>query len=329
METKDKKPTRRKPVEPQSRRKPPEEPKKPARKVQPKRKRPVRRDTAAQEVVYTQPGPFNRNRFLLHLASVLAVVLALVLGISLFFKVDRVMVCGTEKYTPRDIQVAGGVQEGDNLIGISRAKVSSRILANLPYVKSVRIGIQLPDTINIEVEELEVVYAVQSAEGGWWYIRSDGIVLEKTDAAGAENTTKLLGFKIADPQFNQKAVAWQEPPEPTEEGETTPPVTVDNGQRLETALSILQYLEDNGMIGVASSVNVEQLYDLEFWYQDRFRVRLGDSSALAYKIECVKSVIEKEMGAYETGNLDASFTVEIKDSNGNVSKDQVIYTPFS
>lgn len=52
------------------------------------------------DVVYTQPGPFNRNRFLLQLCSIVAVVLALTFGISLFFTVKHVEVSGMEKYTP-------------------------------------------------------------------------------------------------------------------------------------------------------------------------------------------------------------------------------------
>lgn len=324
METKDKRPARRTAVEPELPRQTPKVRKKPVRKEAPQRKRPVRRDSATQEVVYTQPGPFNRNRFLLRLATVLAVVLALVFGMSIFFKVENVQVCGNEKYTPWDIKEASGIQDGENLLGISRAKLSSRIIANLPYVKSVRIGIQLPDTINIEVQELDVVYAVQASNGSWWNIRSDGIVLEKTDAASADNTTKILGVKLADPQANQMAVAWQAPIQQPPEGETLPSVTEEDGQRLQTALQIIQCLEENGLIGVAASVDVEELYDLEFWYQDRFRVSLGDASALPYKISTVKTVIQEKMGEYETGNLDASFRVEIEGR-----KDQVIFTPFS
>lgn len=324
METKDKKPTRRRPVEPEIRRQPPKKVKKSISSKPVKKKRPVHRDSATQEVVYTQPGPFNRNRFLLRLATVLAVVLALVFGMSIFFQVEHVQVCGNEKYTAWDVQNAAGLQDGENMLGISQSKLSSRIMANLPYVKSVRIDVKLPDTINIEIEELDVVYAVQASDGSWWYIRADGTVLDKTDGAGADNTTKLLGVKLAQPQINQKAVAWEEPPAETQEGETPAPVTEEGKLRLETALNMIQCLEENGMIGVASSINVEELYNLEFWYQDRFRVRLGDASVLPYKIERVKTVISEKMGPYETGNLDVSFTVEI-----DGRKDQVIYTPFS
>jgi len=45
------------------------------RTAQPQRRR--SQPKPGPEVVYTQPGPFNRNRFILHLATVVAIVLAL------------------------------------------------------------------------------------------------------------------------------------------------------------------------------------------------------------------------------------------------------------
>ena len=49
------------------------------------------------QIQYTPAKPFNRNRFLLRLATVAAVVLALVMGMSIFFKVNQVYVSGAEK----------------------------------------------------------------------------------------------------------------------------------------------------------------------------------------------------------------------------------------
>jgi hypothetical protein len=68
----------------------------------PKRTAAVKKPTP--DVVYVQPGPFNKYRFLLHLATIVAVVIALLFGMSIFFKVDTVMVTGFQKYTAWDIR---------------------------------------------------------------------------------------------------------------------------------------------------------------------------------------------------------------------------------
>lgn len=280
---------------------------------------PARRPVS--EVVYTQPGPFNRNRFLLHLVSVVAVVLALLFGMSIFFKVKTVTVTGMSKYTAWDIREASGIQEGENLLTISEPKLSSNIRSKLPYVDTVRIGIKLPDTVKIEIKELDVVYSIEASDGSWWLMRADGGIVEKTNSADAGLHTKVLGVKLAEPAVGQQATAAN--PQPSEEEESVP-VAVLPSEQLNVAISILQYLEECGIIGDAASVDVSDLGDLEIWYGERFQIRLGDTTQLSYKIGLVKNAIDQHMEAYDSGILDASLTIQ-PDPNKQY---QVIYTPF-
>lgn len=275
------------------------------------------------DVVYTQPGPFNRNRFLLQLATVVAVVLALLFGMSIFFKVETVTVSGENKYTKWDVRQASGVQVGENLLTISKAKLSSNIRSRLPYVDSVRIGIKLPGTVKIEIKEVDVVYAVETVAGDWMLIRSDGCAVEKITPADAERHTKVLGFRIESAEPGNMIQAAPPPVETTPDGSTVP-VTVDGTAMVETAVSILQYLEENGIIGDAKSVNVENLTNLEIWYGDRFQILLGDTTQLSYKVKMVKAAIDN-MESYDSGTLDASMTIQPDPEK----QYQVIYTPFA
>lgn len=280
----------------------------------------TRRNTAPKQptpdVVYTQPGPFNRNRFILYLVSAVAVVLALLFGMSIFFKVKTVTVTGNEKYTAWDIREASGIMDGENLLTISEPRISSNITDTLPYVSKVRVGIKLPDTVRIEIVELDIVYSVEASDGSWWLVRSDGVLADKTNSADAGQYTKILGVQIADPAVGQNAAAYQ-PQQTTEDGETVP-VTVLASEQLETALTIAQYLESNVVIGEAASIDVTSLGSLELWYGDRYQVTLGDAMQLDYKIRSMKSAIE-QMGDYQSGILDVSFTAW---------PDEVGYTPF-
>ena len=290
----------------------------------------------APKVVYTQPRPFNANRLLLQLAIVMAVVLAITLGLSVFFKVDKVMVYGNEAYSAWTIQEASGIEQGEKLLSFGRIRASAKIKAALPYVDTVRIGINLPNTVNIYITEFDVVYAIQSQNGTWWLMTSDGRILEQTDGGTAGGYTKVEGVKLESPVVNQQAVAHEEPapttstvtvtnpPDPTGEstGEsvplgTTPPV-VTQADRLEVALEILKALELNDIVGEAASVNVASLNDIELWYGTRYRVRMGGRENLEYKIECMKEAIAK-MSDYQMGILDVSF---------DQWSDKVGYTPF-
>ena len=270
------------------------------------------------DVVYTQPKPFNRNRFLLHLATVVAVVLALVFGMSIFFKVETVTVSGTVKYDAWAVREASGIVDGENLLSLSKGRISNNIMAKLPYIKEVRVGRELPGTVHIQVTELEVVYAAQDSSGSWWLLNADGKVIDSCAAANAEDYTRILGVELSAPNVGEAAVAYEVEPATDEDGATVP-VTVYGRERLDAAVQIMQHMESVGLIGVVATVDVTQLGDIQLWYGNRFQMLLGDAENLFRKVDALSQAVDK-MGAYDTGVLDASFTFW---------PTEVGYSPFS
>lgn len=316
----------------------------PVRRSSEQGKRPVRRERKLRDsdVVYTPPKPFKRGRFLLHLITVATVVLAIVMGMSIFFKVETVKVSGCNKYTPWDVSEASGVEIGSNLMTISRAQISGNIISNLPYVDTVRVGIILPDTVNIEITELDVVYSIQDAAGNWWLMNADGKIVEGIDTVSAKGYTQVLGVRLESPSAGQQAVAQEEelttiplidpeaeadqPEETTEPiqetlDETTPTIAVGitGAERLNTVMTVLKELSNNSITGQIDSVDVTSLSAVELWYDERFQVNLGDTNRLDYKIGALKATVSR-METYESGQLDISFTNW---------PDKVGYTPFT
>ena len=263
-----------------------------------------------QPVVYTQPKVFNRNRLLLQLLIICASVLAMVLAMSVFFKVDVIKVSGAKAYSEWDVREASGIEIGDNLLTFSEPRASGQIQAKLPYVNEVRIGIKLPDTVIIYIEELEVAYAAKCSNGIWWLITSEGRVVEQIDDVRAESYTQIEGITLDNPVVNESAVAVEDSPQgidPSQSTEETQVVTVTNAQRLSAALTILQALENNGIVGEAASVNVTNLNAIVLWYGTRFQVNLGDISNVDVKIAWMNTAIG-QLSEYDRGILDVSFT---------------------
>lgn len=272
----------------------------------------------APAIIYTQPRVFNRNRFAVQLVTMLAVVLAMVLGMSVFFRVRVITVSGANVYSAWTVRESSGIMEGDNLLTFGRTRASGQIIANLPYVKSARIGIKLPDTVNIEIEEEAVVYAIQDETSVWWLINSNGKVVEQTSTSNAKNYTKVLGVSLTNPQPGQQGVATEPlPVETNEEGEFLP-VVVTGAAQYNAALHILSALEDNDIVGSATSVDVTRLNDIILWYGTQYQVNLGGTNDMDYKIACMNDVI-LQMSSYQTGILDISFE--------NMT-DRVVFTPF-
>ena len=288
-------------------------------------KRPPKRKPLDTEIVYTQAKPFAVSTFLIHLVTVVAVVAAVILGMSIFFKVGVVNVSGSEKYTAWDIKEASGIQEGENLLTMNKGRAVGKIKAALPYVDEVRIGIELPKTVNIEITELAVTYAIATPDNDWWLMDSEGQILEPLARLEEKKYTQILGITVTEPAMGQQAVATEPEPETIDvtdaSGETvnmTVPVTIQGKERLDTVLLILQQLEENGILGQMASVDVTDLSDMVLWYGDRYRIELGDTTQLSRKIRSAKLAID-QMSEYQTGVLDVSFTIW---------PDQVGYTSF-
>ena len=284
---------------------------------------PTRRRKTGPEVVYVPPKPFNRNRLLLSLAITLAVVLALSFSISIFFNVEVITVSGAEKYDAWTVKEASGIQYGDSLLSFGKAKAVGKIKLELPYVNTVRIGIKLPNTVNIEITEWDVLYSIRDDGNRWWLMNSEGEIIDNVDSATAGEYTQILGVVVTEATAGQPAKALETSNATDESGETLVSV-VRASDRLNTAISIITCLEGNGIIGEVASVNVADLGNLELWYGQRFQVQLGDSMDLNYKIKCLKSVVKgtdekNSLKEYDSGILDISFTIK---------EDQVIYDPF-
>lgn len=225
-----------------------------------------------------------------------AVVAAFVLSIVIFFRVREIQVTGSTYYTAEEITAACGVATGDNLLTISRAKVSGNILAELPYVRSVQVTRRLPDTLELSVTEYEVTYAVQDTAENWWLITSDGKITQQTDAKEAKNHIQISGFQLASPGAGQQlTIAAGEGQEVTTQGQ------------LDGMTALLQELEASDLLKQVASVEIPASYELAFWYGSQYYVKLGNKDNLAYKIEYLKEVL-KNLDDYQSGTIDLSFS---------------------
>lgn len=265
------------------------------------------RKKTRQDVVYTQAKAFNRKRFILQIATVVAVVLALLFGLSLFFKVDTVLISGTVKYDPAQIQDAAGILDGENLLTLNKDRIAANIQNELHYINEVQVGKKLPGTVVIHVTELDVTYAIEAVDGSWWLMSPAGKIVNSCSAADAEDYTRVVGVQLNGPVVGQAAVAYEAPQQPDENGQTNP-MTVYAGEKLTMALSVIQNMEANGFIGSIAKVDVGDLGDIQLWYGTRFQMLLGDGNDLPKKLGALSQVIAQSED-HITGILDASYTI--------------------
>ena len=119
----------------------------PVRKLRQKPAQPPRPQRPEPEIVYTPPKPFNRNRLLLQLGIVAAVVLAVFFSLNMFFKVSdiavanlgsqaessvgAVSVSGNGRYSAQTIVEASGIRVGDSLLAPQRLATRAQVATML------------------------------------------------------------------------------------------------------------------------------------------------------------------------------------------------------
>ncbi len=269
------------------------------RKTEQKKRMPPRR---------TSPKPFHRRSFVLKLLTTAAVVVAIALGLTIFFKVQTITITGNQKYTVEAVLEASGIEKGDNLLTFGKARAAGRILTELPYVSQVQIGIKLPNTVNIDIVELEVVYAIQASDDSWWLMNSAGKLLESVDATEAEKHTQVVGIRAAQPGVGETIKAVEQPGKPERPEEETAPAGTP-ADRADAAVEILKNLEKTDQMGEVTQVDVSELYDIQLWYGQQYQVLLGGPTELPYKIQYMTQAVEK-LADYQSGVLDLTFQEE-------------------
>ncbi len=263
--------------------------------------RPPREDIP--RIVYTPPKPMRRGRFLWKLVSMAAVVAAVFMGLSVFFRVETITVAGADKYTPWMIRQAAGVQTGDPLLSIGEARVASRIITELPYIDEVKVGVRLPGTVEIQVTELQVTYAVQDEAGSWWLISSAGRAVEQAAADKAQSYTRIGGVTIRTPQQGEQVRALAD-----RITDPTDPAAVSEDQagpdeRLDALIMVMTALEENRIIGKVARIDVTDPGDIRLEYPQLLTVRLGDTRRMDYKIGYLAAAVG-QLSRNQSGELD-------------------------
>lgn len=223
----------------------------------------------------------GRFSFLLKLLGFLIAVAAVVGAVTLFFRMDHIIVSGNERYSDQEILNASGLETGSNLYFLNKFSVKERIFAQLPYVEEVRINRKLPDTLLIEVRECRAVAGVES-ENGVWLISDQGKLLEETETP-PDGCPRITGVPLLEPAASLKMNFGEEAE-----------------YRAGVVLTLLREAEERNMREKIVSINMSDDTAIELAYLYRFTVRFPWTADVGYKLESLATVVDylenNEMG---------------------------------
>ena len=235
----------------------------------------------------------------------LALVVALTAGATVFFRVEVVSVEGNHRYTREEIVEVTGIQLGDNLYAWNKFQVAQRLLQTLPYIGEVSIRRVLPSTVVVTVSEWDAVarvlpYAPEEPEGEEgaeteslsaaqepWLISVKGKLLES--AGAGSQAASVTGLTVLLPQAGEQMAVPQA-----------------QQARLDGLLALLDALEEAGMTQDVSQIDLGST-QLELRYLDRFTVKMELNADFPYELQVLKAVQEDQEskhGPQAAGSID-------------------------
>ena len=230
---------------------------------------------------YKRRGRFG---FLYKVLAVIALTAAIVMGATVFFRVEQVEVRGNRRYTASQVEETSGVQHGDNLFQMNKFEVARIIRRELPYIQAVNIRRSLPDTLVIQVSECRAAACLAGGEREW-LISAAGKVLEQV-APGSTSVMQITGLEAVQPQPGY-------------------PLTVREDQQLRTdgMIALLQVLEKRDMLDRVSAMDMKFESCIYMELDGRFRVKLPIGGDYEYLIGAMEKAIGT-LDSYEKGTLD-------------------------
>ena len=219
----------------------------------------------------------TRNRRILFGTVAVVVVAAVfaVLSLTVLFNVSEVKVAKAGKhYQPEQIIEAADVEVGDNMVATNWDRVKEKVEQKLPYVLSLEIKKTASGKITFSVVDDTATLVFKTSKG---YALADANckVLEIVKEKPKNNGLTLLTVKNrinADP------------------GETIS--FSDDGESI--LYDTIRTAIKNSGIGNITGIDISDPENIYLEYQNRYRLYLGNSEDIEYKLREAKKIIAEE-----------------------------------
>ena len=208
------------------------------------------------------------------LLSVLLICAAIILALTLFFRVDTVVVSGQERYTAQEIQDATGIQSGDNLFLLNKYEVAGYIVEALPYIEEIRINRKMPDTLLIEVQECDTPLAVVQ-DGSAWLVSPKGKIVEQKKALSAKGYGVIEGCQLLAPSVG-----------------TPIALATEYANRQDSLQQLLLALESAQMLEEVDAIRLDNEEALFMDYGGRFTVKMPYEADYTVKLRALQLALE-------------------------------------
>lgn len=220
------------------------------------------------------------------LFTFLIVAGAIIGSLTVFLKVSSIEVSGNTYYTTEQIIESSGIKTGDNLFGVNKFDAIEQIQADYPYIETVKITRRLPDTFVFEVIERKPCGYIQ-AEDCRWIVDAKGYLLERVGKDAQVNGALIEAKEALVTPFAGGEISW---------------ATAGKKDALDM---LLNELAAHNILDKVTGIDVSAIYSLEFTYENRLTVILGNTEEFTKKMNMLSAVLP-QLNATDRGRLNLS-----------------------
>ena len=224
---------------------------------------------------------------------VVALLVAMTVGATVFFQVEQVEVSGNARYTQEEIVACTGIKPGDNLFRMNKFAIQDHVKEEMPYIEDILIRRRLPSTITVAVTEWDAVAQVLPNEN-WvapeveegetapvatevsWLISVGGKLLEQAPAEDAR--MKITGLTALDARDGIQIS-----------------VPEEESGRLLSVVALMDELERREMLADVSVMRVGST-SIVLEYLERYDVKLPLEGDFSYKLESLLAAVADQEG---------------------------------
>ena len=211
---------------------------------------------------------------------------------SPLFNITQIEVINTNLLSKDKVISLSGIKKDQNIFRFLKSDVIKKIKED-PYVQDVKINRQLPNKVQIDIEERQRNFSLEFLNG-YAYINNQGYILE-----------------ISQDKLNLPVVKGAS----TEENNITPGKRLEQKdlEKLEVAIKIMTIAKENELDEKVTSIDISNKNEYILYLEsEKKTVYLGNQENLTTKMLYTKKIIEKESGNEGTIYVNGDFTNKFK-----------------
>ncbi len=211
---------------------------------------------------------------------------------SPLFNITQIEVINTNLLSKDKLISLSGIKKDQNIFRFLKSDVIKKIKED-PYVQDVKINRQLPNKVQIDIEERQRNFSLEFLNG-YAYINNQGYILE-----------------ISQDKLNLPVIKGAS----TEENNITPGKRLEQKdlEKLEVAIKIMTIAKENELDEKVTSIDISNKNEYILYLEsEKKTVYLGNQENLTTKMLYTKKIIEKESGNEGTIYVNGDFTNKFK-----------------